>query len=57
MNMLKIKIFRNGSTDSQLESDVNNFIKSKSREKIISINYLATSTNGHISVIVEYLEK
>lgn len=52
----KIKIFRNWFNDSTLENDVNYFLKKKN-DKILNINYLATSNNGSISIIVEYLEK
>ena len=56
MKKLKIKIFRNGNNDGSLEMKVNNFINDSSNE-IVKINYLATSNNGSISIIVEYLEK
>ena len=48
----KIKIFRN-NTDSSLENDINTFLN-KIKENLISINYLATSNRGHISIIIEY---
>ena len=56
MKKLKIKIFRNGNNDDTLEIKVNSFINNPSN-KIVKINYLATSNVGSISIIVEYLEK
>ena len=56
MKKIKIKIFRNGNNDDNLEIKVNSFVNNPSNE-IVKINYLATSNNGSISIIVEYLEK
>jgi len=56
MKNRKIKIFRNGNNDDNLETKINSFLRNSSNE-IVKINYLATSNNGSISIIVEYLEK
>ena len=56
MEKVKIKIFRNGNTDDSLEMKVNRFTKNPSNE-IIKINYLATGSDGSISIIIEYFEK
>jgi len=50
----KIKIFRNGNSDSLLESQVNQFLnKCKS---IISVTALSTSKVGDIAIVVVFAD-